>query len=228
MKDKRFAFGVGVTVLWLAFAAFMFFTQTRPEKLNEWGDFFAGYFAPLAFLWLVLGYLQQGEELKASTEALRLQAEELKNSVQQQSELVAVSRAQVQQESVALEEERERRRDAARPKFIPQHSSTATHAQYVDFTMKVVNIGNTATKFRMKFDPPLVASGIRGGTDEVKFHNLGIVARDDVITIQFGASEAPSEATITYYDADGMPGEVRFTIHGQGSKLFLGEVERIT
>ncbi|PCJ69877.1 MAG: hypothetical protein COA62_10265 [Rhodobiaceae bacterium] len=44
--------------------------------LNELGDFLAGWFAPLAFGWLVLGFYQQGAEL-------RLQAIELKNSVQQ-------------------------------------------------------------------------------------------------------------------------------------------------
>lgn len=56
-------------------------------KLNELGDFLAGTFGPIAFLWLVLGFLQQGRELKLSTSALRLQAEELKNSVEQQSEM---------------------------------------------------------------------------------------------------------------------------------------------
>lgn len=49
-------------------------------ELNELGDFLAGTFGPVAFLWLVLGFLQQGREL-------RLQSEELKNSVQQQTEM---------------------------------------------------------------------------------------------------------------------------------------------
>jgi len=57
--------------------------------LNEIGDLAAGAFGPIAFLWLILGYLQQGRELKASTEALKLQAEELNNSVTQQSLMVA-------------------------------------------------------------------------------------------------------------------------------------------
>lgn len=57
--------------------------------LNEIGDFAAGVFGPIAFLWLILGYLQQGKELKASTEALKLQAQELNNSVSQQSLMVA-------------------------------------------------------------------------------------------------------------------------------------------
>ncbi|KTB90228.1 hypothetical protein AO073_27160 [Pseudomonas syringae ICMP 11293] len=49
-------------------------------KLNELGDFLAGTFGPVAFLWLVLGFIQQGREL-------RLQSEELMNSVQQQTEM---------------------------------------------------------------------------------------------------------------------------------------------
>ena len=39
-------------------------------NLNEFGDFLAGVFAPLAFFWLVIGYFQ-------SKEALELQAKEL-------------------------------------------------------------------------------------------------------------------------------------------------------
>jgi len=84
---------------------------------NEWGDFLAGSFAPLAFLWLVLGYLQQGDELRLSTDALRLQAEELKNSVEQQRELVEVSRQQVESEREALAFERRLREDLSEPKF---------------------------------------------------------------------------------------------------------------
>ncbi|MFL8988697.1 hypothetical protein Q8X48_13240 [Pseudomonas sp. QLc11A] len=54
--------------------------------LNELGDFAAGVFAPLAFLWLVLGYRQQGKELRESSVALRTQSEELKKSVTLQAE----------------------------------------------------------------------------------------------------------------------------------------------
>lgn len=56
-------------------------------ELNAKGDFLAGVFAPLAFLWLVFGYYQQGQELKQNTEALRLQADELRNNVEQQKVL---------------------------------------------------------------------------------------------------------------------------------------------
>ncbi|WP_372551983.1 hypothetical protein [Acinetobacter pittii] len=55
---------------------------------NALGDFLAGAFAPLAFLFLYLGYRQQGNEMKQNTEALKLQAEELKNSVKEQKRLI--------------------------------------------------------------------------------------------------------------------------------------------
>lgn len=218
MKDGRFAFGLIATLVWLAFAIYMFANSTPPTELNAWGDFFAGFFAPLAFLWLVLGYLQQGEELRHSTEALKLQAAELKKSVEQQSLLVAVSREQMQQELRALEEEHERRRDAARPKFVPQHSSTIKTGGSVEYKMKVINVGNTATKVRMRFDPPL------GNLDHF---NQALVPNSEVLSLAFQAKAEPSIASINYIDADGLPGEVRFSIAAVGSGLVIGEVERI-
>lgn len=54
--------------------------------LNELGDFAAGIFAPLAFLWLVLGYRQQGKELSTSARALEAQVAELKANFALQQE----------------------------------------------------------------------------------------------------------------------------------------------
>ncbi len=69
---------------------------------NEWGDFLAGSLGPLAIFWLVLGFFQQGHELRNSNrelansvEALKLQAKELKNSVEQQRLSVAQQKAMV-------------------------------------------------------------------------------------------------------------------------------------
>ncbi|WP_339426356.1 hypothetical protein [Pseudomonas proteolytica] len=72
-------------------------------KLNEIGDLAAGVFGPLAFLWLVLGYIQQGRELKLSSEALLLQAHELKESVKQQTELNNVTRESLRNQNLTLE-----------------------------------------------------------------------------------------------------------------------------
>ena len=41
-------------------------------KLNEFGDFLAGVFTPVAFLWLIYGYLLQHEELEETRKTLPL------------------------------------------------------------------------------------------------------------------------------------------------------------
>lgn len=219
MKDKRFMLGIVLTVLWLSFAAYLTVTQKRPTELNAWGDFFAGFFAPLAFLWLVLGYMQQGEELRHSTEALKLQAEELRASVVQQSELVAVSREQMKQELNSLEEERERRRDAARPKFVPQHSSTIRSGSEIEFKFKVINVGNTATKLRIQFAPPL---------GQLSHHNLALAPNGEVINLAFKKAEnVTSIATLNYIDADGLPGSATFTLMIEDATLRIGDIQRL-
>lgn len=91
----RIKFGWSFTVFWILFwSVFLYLDWINARKMafNEWGDFFAGVSAPLAFLWLVIGYFQQGEELGQNTKALeqqekalQLQVDELKQSVEQQN-----------------------------------------------------------------------------------------------------------------------------------------------
>jgi len=91
----RIKFGWVFTAFWILFwATFLCLDWINASKMafNEWGDFFAGVSAPLAFLWLVIGYFQQGEELGQNTKALeqqekalQLQVDELKQSVEQQN-----------------------------------------------------------------------------------------------------------------------------------------------
>jgi septal ring factor EnvC (AmiA/AmiB activator) len=53
--------------------------------LNEWGDFLAGFAAPLMLLWLIIGYRLQKNELTMNTEALREQQKELARQVDELS-----------------------------------------------------------------------------------------------------------------------------------------------
>jgi len=98
MKITLKKFGIALTVLYLLVIVTVFweqFTSLRSLPANHLGDFLAGLFGPVAFLWLVLGFLQQGQELKQSRKALELQAIELRNSVQKQSDMVDMSRKQL-------------------------------------------------------------------------------------------------------------------------------------
>ncbi|MCF0264773.1 hypothetical protein KW868_09880 [Acinetobacter guillouiae] len=112
MQEIKKNFGLIVicitTIIYLIFITYLIFESKEFSKLslNEIGDFLAGGFAPLAFLWLVYGYLQQGEELKQNTKALNMQAEELRISnetLQQQVKEMSKS-VKTQQDMFALAE----------------------------------------------------------------------------------------------------------------------------
>lgn len=123
---SRTGIGVSISVLYAGLLIAMMiwrWDEIAKLPLNSLGDFAAGAFGPMAILWLVLGYFQQGDDLKHNTDALRLQAEELANTVQQQRELVALGHEQLQREKRLAQDERRRQVAAARPKFelsIPQ------------------------------------------------------------------------------------------------------------
>ena len=67
----------------LYIAAILFFRGNdawellRVGNLNELGDFLAGFFTPLAFGWLVYGYLLQSKELRLQREELTLTRKQL-------------------------------------------------------------------------------------------------------------------------------------------------------
>lgn len=154
MRSIRNLAGTAASGAWLCVVGYLLLKDTSAlAKMtpNEWGDFLAGCFAPLAFLWLVLGYLQQGEELRLGTEALRLQAEELKNSVQQQRELVEVSRLQVEGERDALAFERRLREDLSLPKFTVLGSGGQFRGDgQSSYSVSISNSGHDATAFSAK------------------------------------------------------------------------------
>ncbi len=71
--------GIVFTACWV-FIAVIVFLSTRTQALgpNGIGDFLAGFAAPLAFVWLLLGYAMQVEELGLQRDQLTLQKEEVK------------------------------------------------------------------------------------------------------------------------------------------------------
>ncbi|MCY1233829.1 hypothetical protein D9M72_463870 [compost metagenome] len=207
MKDKRFIAGGVISGIWIAIAIVLVCTQAHPTELNAWGDFIAGFSAPLAFLWLVLGYLQQGDELRHSTQALRLQAEELKNSVEQQSQLVDISRRQLAQEMATLEAERESQRQKARPVFIATsggYSSDHEIRGQIKCVAVLTNVGNKASSVRVFIEN----DGSRSGGMEKLLLNHG-----EFMKVTFSAPpESKRRLAIYYMDADNTPGQVAIDV----------------
>ncbi len=103
----RIWLGLGLTGTWILLGiiyisstvGWVNFSNMPPETL---GNFLEGASAPLAFLWLVIGYFLQQKELEQNTEALRAQAIEIRRSAEQaviQSENLAASEIHARQEA---------------------------------------------------------------------------------------------------------------------------------
>ncbi|TXY28584.1 hypothetical protein FXE87_06390 [Vibrio mimicus] len=73
-------FGILLTSLWfllLCGLVALKWDDAASMSLNEWGDFLAGVTAPIAFLWLIIGYMLQRKELSLNSEALWLTQKEV-------------------------------------------------------------------------------------------------------------------------------------------------------
>lgn len=136
--------GILVTITWLLGLVVFFYFRFQELLIlspNEWGDFVAGVTAPLAFMWLVIGYFQQGRELVLNREALILQAQELKNSVQQQEQLVQVTREEIEVTKAELARKAaiEKRLAQPVPVMVSANRISSIDGYYV--TTKLVNYG---------------------------------------------------------------------------------------
>lgn len=84
-SSRRFRQAVAISVIWVALSGVVgWFANGDEEGLtygslrpNEWGDFAAGVFAPIAFLWLVFAVWVQSKELAAQRKELEYTRKEL-------------------------------------------------------------------------------------------------------------------------------------------------------
>ena len=79
--DWRIAFGLSVTILWISAGLYYLIVIVGSGNFvylptADIGSFLEGAFAPLAFLWLVLGLFIQQRELANNTEAIRRASEQ--------------------------------------------------------------------------------------------------------------------------------------------------------
>ena len=164
---------IAVTIGWLSVTSI---------SLNELGDFLAGAFGPLAFFWLVLGFMQQGKELQNSVDALNLQARELAASVEQQAELVAVTRETLEAERAARAEAETLRNEALVPKVEAAMTSSGGR---LGRTVKVWNSGGSTALG--------VSGGIYRGDSQVSVVDLRALPTGQ--STEFVFSDAPPLST---------------------------------
>jgi hypothetical protein len=106
-RDWRIWLGLSLSAGWLLLGAAYVSTTvgwTRFASLpaDKLGSFLEGAFAPLAFLWLVIGYFLQQKELQQNSRALQAQAVEIQRTAEQaviQSRQMAASELHARQET---------------------------------------------------------------------------------------------------------------------------------
>jgi hypothetical protein len=105
--DWRIWFGLSVTVLWLIVLSIYIegsigWANIGGSPIATVGNFLEGAFAPLAFLWLVIGYFLQKKELAQNTAAIKLQYVEIQKSATQaviQAQAISASELHARRES---------------------------------------------------------------------------------------------------------------------------------
>ena len=157
-----------IYLLFLAVMAAVAWQTLWAMQPNEFGDLMAGVFAPLAFLWLVLGFFQQGEELKASVSALELQGRELNASAEQQRELVKVTREKMEKDLEVLADERAAAEHAAQPLLVTRTLNRPNEEEVAEISIH--NLGAWVTDSTLWIDG-IPVSGLKTMEkgDAVKF-----------------------------------------------------------
>ena len=152
--------GLGLTAAWvLAIVIVLVFNadDISTMTLNAWGDFLAGVSAPLALLWLVIGYFQHGEELRLNTRALEAQQEELRRQVEETATLAQNAERQAQAtEGLVQLNEADREHAAwrevmeAQPIFVEHGGGSSGAEVYTN----LLNRGGVALDLELFYDGP--------------------------------------------------------------------------
>jgi hypothetical protein len=176
--------------------------------LNEIGDFLAGAFGPLAFLWLILGFLQQGRELNLSSKALQLQADELKNSVEQQTIMAQAALQQIDSQRLSLEfQQREFERSIA-PLF--KFDSGARGGGHVGKPVKsvsrLINSGQEVTSVLVLFYPAI------GGNEQFVIPTAKAGSHQELVfNFEWPSEDLTGICTLSYMRSDGRRISENFT-----------------
>ena len=97
--DKRTLLGLIITIAFIGVVGAYSYVNVAALislKPNEVGDLIAGIGSIMALFWLIIGYFQQGQELKENTLALKQQEAQLLEQANQTKELAIFAKAQAE------------------------------------------------------------------------------------------------------------------------------------
>ncbi|WP_417529040.1 hypothetical protein [Marinomonas shanghaiensis] len=158
-KIEKTSMGMGMVVgiflsglYAVAALIYLFYRQSLcdPLDLNEIGDYLAGVFSPLAFLWLVVGYVMQNRELK--------------NQIVEFKASVKVAENNFNLQSLIFEKEQHEKFLANQPNFWSPVLSIDESQQYG--ILKAVNVGSKAFKIQVELENGLPCSEMVSGAEK--------------------------------------------------------------
>ena len=209
---------VATFIYFLAIAYLILFTDYVEPKsltLNELGDFFAGVFGPPALIWVVISFYLQSEELKNSVNALKLQAEELAKSVEQQIAMVDLTRKSISHDETRLFLDEEKRKADLQPNFsITGNQSFSMGESSTSYDMNIQNMGAPVTEVTISLSPDIKPAG------KLNYEKVWNRSDSGRIRVRFDCpSNENSKYTIgiSYKDANGVLGEQSFNSDNSGN-----------
>lgn len=202
--------GILCTLVWVGVIAWFFggrFSEIAHLRPNEVGDFLAGSLGPLGILWLILGFFQQGQELRDNTRALDLQATELRNSTREQSELLRATRAQVEADHAMVALAREQHAQSLLPRFAFLDIVTATGDAGTELRFELRNLGANASEVR--FD----AKGLLAQPISLRLPvAMAGMPYACAVTFAPGHPVTGDHVSVTYRDLTGHHGSIRYAL----------------
>ena len=225
LAHKLFIKGLIVSILYISvLGAYAWFMREAMFEMTpaEFATFLSGVFAPLAFLWLVLGFRQQGDELQNSARALYLQGEELRNSVEQQRQLVEVQREQLNAERETRETEDRRIREQSQPRLRLGGGGSMHSGGVGRYMFSLTNVGPTCSDVVLAAEEHDV---------QARSATLGI---GSYVAIEIERADngdwTPFHIRADYLDSQGHPGVARFLvpITGQEGQHAFGAPQAVS
>lgn len=214
MRDSRYKVGIAATALWLlgiAVAVGWGWLGKKPDGMNEWGDFLAGLCSPIAFLWLILGYMQQGEELRQNTMALEAQLLELRQTVR-------VGRDQLEEVRLAAARDEAERRKTLRPIFTLRPGISSSGGAGVQQQVQLVNDGGLALNVVIE----TVGATMIAGQSHAR------IPKDSEVPLNILQQlPIPGLIRIHFEDAEGHDGEVEARFERLNAGLKFGVVRAV-
>lgn len=207
---RRTRWGIGISLVWIAACIALLawkHASLSGLTINEWGDFLAGAVAPLAFLWLALGYFQQGDELRQNTEALIAQEQQLEKQAEATGRLVAQyeRQAAATADLVRMTAEAQQRADAEKRRIAAPRLVAAGGSWSQNVEIKLRNVGAEAHNITL----------LDAGGADAQVHPRAVLIRDEVfgISIQRLGSEK-RELLLGCTDVYSNPYRFRVTLDG--------------